>query len=150
MESRSFLLILRFSIAACADQTSVKKRPTLGEKRPTICGLLRACIVAHCRPNQCQKRPTIGAKEIYYLRTFESLPARSLLLSCLHWCTWPPTPPCSPTLSGSCPCACVCVCVCERERERERERECKCFCVIYIYIYIYICSRLRRLRRLIA
>jgi|LauGreDrversion2_3_1035106.scaffolds.fasta_scaffold312995_2 hypothetical protein len=25
------------------------------------------------RPNLCQKRPTIGAKEIYYMRTFESL-----------------------------------------------------------------------------
>jgi len=27
------------------------------------------------RPNKCQKRPTIGAKETYCVRTFESLPA---------------------------------------------------------------------------
>jgi hypothetical protein len=25
------------------------------------------------RPNKCQKRPTIGAKETYYVRTFECL-----------------------------------------------------------------------------
>ena len=25
------------------------------------------------RPNKCQKRPTIGAKETYHVRTFESL-----------------------------------------------------------------------------
>jgi len=26
-----------------------------------------------CRPKMCQKRPTIGAKETYYVRTFECL-----------------------------------------------------------------------------
>jgi hypothetical protein len=40
-----------------------------------------ALILTHCacqrlrRPNKCQKRPNFGAKETYYLRTFESLPA---------------------------------------------------------------------------
>ena len=29
------------------------------------------------RPFKCQKRPTIGAKETYYMRTLESLPARA-------------------------------------------------------------------------
>ena len=53
-----------------------QKRPTKGQKRPTICGLLRASIVADCRPNQCQKRSTIRAKETYYVRNFESLLAR--------------------------------------------------------------------------
>ena len=37
---------------------------------------MRACIVADCRPNQCQKRSTIRAKETYYVRNFESLLAR--------------------------------------------------------------------------
>ena len=30
--------------AACAEQTSVKRDPLQGQKRPTICGLLRACL----------------------------------------------------------------------------------------------------------
>ena len=34
--------------------------------------LLLYCL---CRPKKCQKRPTIGAKETYYIRTLESLPA---------------------------------------------------------------------------
>ena len=33
----------------------------------------QACHLTH-GPNQCQKRPTIGAKETYYMRTFESMP----------------------------------------------------------------------------
>jgi hypothetical protein len=59
----------------CVDQTSVRRELLQGQKRPTMCGLLRACIVADCRPHKCQKRTTREAKETYYMRTFESLPA---------------------------------------------------------------------------
>jgi len=38
-------------------------------------------IVPACRPHKYQKRPTRVAKETYYMRTFESLPA-------LHQAPW--------------------------------------------------------------
>jgi hypothetical protein len=34
-----------------------------------------ASVACLRRPNKCQKRPTLGAKETYYMRTFEILPA---------------------------------------------------------------------------
>ena len=93
---------------------------------PTICGLLRAYLEARKvlavfterprrpltkslrRPKKCQKKPIIGAKETYYMRTFESLPAPTI---------YPGLPPQGP----------------HGRRLAHPDRG-----YIYIYIYIYI------------
>ena len=40
-----------------------------------------ACV----EPHKCQKRPTVGAKETYYMRTFESLPASGAAQGVEQW-----------------------------------------------------------------
>jgi hypothetical protein len=77
------------------------------------------------RPNKCQKRPTIGAKETYYMRTFESLGSTStlaieiLLGPRILLADWHFTYVCMCVRVRVCVCArarvfvCVCVCVSE-------------------------------------
>ncbi len=48
--------------------------------RPPAAGTQRGLVRCLRRPSKCQKRPTIGAKETYYVRTFESLPIHSYAL----------------------------------------------------------------------
>jgi len=44
-------------------------------KNVLMCGIARLR-----RPNKCKMQPTLGAKETYYTRTFESLPAAPWIL----------------------------------------------------------------------
>jgi hypothetical protein len=58
--------------------TAVSKETYYRGKRDLICPLRVSCMSLRLRrPNQCQKRPTIGVKDTYYVRTFEMQSPRS-------------------------------------------------------------------------
>jgi hypothetical protein len=60
---------LHNTILACLAAASFERHFIVKE---ALAHVVRCCLR---RPKRCQKRPTIGAKETYYARTFEHLPA---------------------------------------------------------------------------
>ena len=67
------------------------RHPNSFSSRSSFAASASAAIFA-CRPHKCQKRPTRGAKETYYMRTFESLPAQPAPPTSLSSHSHPPPP----------------------------------------------------------